>query len=37
MSTDNPRTEDDWTMPKLLALAAATLVVALSFIYVIAP
>lgn len=37
MSTDNTKTEDDWTMPKLLALAAATLVVAFSVIYVIAP
>lgn len=37
MSTDHTRTEGDWTMPKLIALAAATLVVAFSVIYMISP
>ncbi len=37
MSTENPKIEDDWTMPKLIALAAATLTVAFTVIYLISP
>ncbi|AUX24791.1 uncharacterized protein SOCEGT47_053310 [Sorangium cellulosum] len=37
MSTENTNNGEDWTFPKLLALAATTLVVALSVIYTIAP
>lgn len=37
MSTDNPKTEDNLTVPKLIAIAATTLVVAFSVIYLISP
>ncbi|CAN96042.1 putative membrane protein [Sorangium cellulosum So ce56] len=38
MSTEISKTDnDDWTMPKLIALAFTTLLVAFSVIYLISP